>query len=171
MNNYDTERLRQRAAQVETETKAFIKKLRKHHKKVNLDERIHALHDEAFTRIDCLSCANCCKSISPILYDRDINRIAKKLRIKPSEFTQQYLRVDEDGDYVFRQTPCPLLMPDNYCSVYEARPRSCRDYPHTDRKNYHRVLRHTLKDTYVCPAVFYIIDKLKQQLKGSQGIG
>jgi Fe-S-cluster containining protein len=166
VNKYDIEKLQQQAAQAEPETKAFLKKLRKKHKKVKLDERVHALHEKAFSEIDCLSCANCCKTISPILYDRDINRIAKKLRIKPSEFTEGYLTIDADGDYVFNQTPCPLLMPDNYCPVYEVRPRSCRDYPHTDRKNFYRVLRHTLKDTYVCPAVFYIIERLKQQLKG-----
>jgi Fe-S-cluster containining protein len=167
VNRYDIQQLRQLAARAEPETKALVRKLRKNHKKVNLDERVHALHDEAFSEINCLKCANCCKTISPILYDRDINRIAKKLRIKPSEFTERYLEVDRDGDYVFRQTPCPLLLPDNYCSVYEVRPRSCRDYPHTDRKNFHRVLRHTLKDIYVCPAVFYIIEQLRQQLKGA----
>lgn len=31
--------------------------------------------------------------------------------------------------------PCPLLGRDNYCAVYADRPKACREYPHTDRRN------------------------------------
>lgn len=152
--------MRQRAAQAEPETRSFIRKLGRK-KKHRLDEQVHELHEEAFSQFSCLDCANCCKRISPIIYERDIDRIARHLRMKPSAFTEQYLKVDDEGDYVFRQTPCPFLMPDNYCSIYPKRPRSCRDYPHTDRKNYHQILELAVKDTYICPVVFYVMEKLK----------
>ena len=114
--------------------------------------------------INCLDCANCCKSISPIIQEKDIDRIARYLRLKPADFIGQYLHLDEDGDYVFRETPCPLLFPDNYCSVYDKRPRSCREYPHTDHHNFYQVMELSVKNTYICPAVFYIIEQMKKRL-------
>lgn len=45
-----------------------------------------------------------------------------------------YLRVDEDNDKVFKSMPCPFLGEDNLCSIYDIRPKACREFPHTDRK-------------------------------------
>ena len=98
--------------------KAFLEKLRRRKPK-DLDENVHALHHEVFSHIDCLECANCCKTTSPIVIDRDIDRIAKHLKKKPSDVIEAFLLLDGDHDYVFRETPCPFLMPDNYCLIYE----------------------------------------------------
>ena len=67
------------------------------------------LHEETFEEVDCLECANCCKTTSPIVTDRDVERIAKYLRIKAFDFEQKYLRMDEDNDRVFTSAPCPFL--------------------------------------------------------------
>lgn len=144
--------------------KAFLEKLRRR-KLRDLDDVVHQLHKEAFEHIDCLSCANCCKTTSPIIIDRDIDRISKYLKMKPSEMIQQYLQLDEDNDYVFQQTPCPFLMPDNYCMIYEYRPRACREYPHTDRRRFRQILKLTWKNTHVCPAVLEIVEGLKPMYK------
>jgi uncharacterized protein len=127
-----------------------------------LDMEAQKAHDGAFTKIDCLHCANCCKSISPTLYDKDIERIAKALRIKPSVFIDQYLFIDEDNDYVFKQTPCPFLDNNNYCLVYEHRPKACREYPHTNRPRFYQILKLTLKNTFVCPAAYEVMEQLKK---------
>jgi len=126
----------------------------------DLDDRIHSLHDAAFKKIDCLKCANCCKTTSPIFRDVDIKRISKGLRLKEKELITTYLRMDEEGDYVLQKSPCAFLGSDNYCSIYEIRPLACREYPHTDRKNMHQILDLTLKNTEVCPAVADIVVKL-----------
>jgi Fe-S-cluster containining protein len=126
----------------------------------NLDEIFSDLHDEAFEKIDCLECANCCKTTSPILLGKDIERLADFLSMRPAIFAEKYVRTDEDGDYVFRQTPCPFLGEDNYCSVYKARPKACAGYPHTDRKNQAGLFDITLKNAGICPAVFGILSKL-----------
>jgi len=73
--------------------------------------------------------------------------------------------VDEEGDYVFRESPCPFLMGDNYCMVYEDRPRACREYPHTDRKRFHQLLKLSYKNTLVCPAVLEVVEGLKQHYR------
>jgi len=142
------------------ENKIFLEKLRKR-PPADLDQTAETLHGAAFKRIDCLQCANCCKTTSPIVIDRDIDRIAKRLRVKPSRLIEQYLKLDEDGDYVFTSAPCPFLMPDNYCMVYDDRPRACREYPHTNRKRFYQILKLTWHNTLVCPAVLDVVNGLK----------
>jgi len=134
-----------------------------HKKKANqLDKEAQKLHDEIFNEIDCLQCANCCKSISPTLYDKDIERLSRTLRIKPSEFIDKFLLIDEDKDYVFKQAPCPFLDNENYCLVYESRPKACREYPHTDRPRFYQILKLTVKNTFVCPAAYYVMEEIKK---------
>jgi Fe-S-cluster containining protein len=127
-----------------------------------LDKLFHETHEEVFEETDCLQCANCCKTTSPIFYPTDIERVAKAVRMKPGEFIEKYLRIDEDKDYVLKSAPCPFLGPDNYCSVYDSRPKACREYPHTDRKKMSQVLDLTYRNTLVCPAVLEIVDRLKK---------
>ncbi|WP_165042132.1 YkgJ family cysteine cluster protein [Dysgonomonas sp. ZJ709] len=136
----------------------FYKKNKKRLDK--MDNVVHQLHDEVSSAIDCLSCANCCKLLGPAIYDKDIDRIAKALRIKPSDVVSSYLRIDEDGDYVFKTMPCPFLMPDNYCSIYESRPKACREYPHTDRKKFSQIYKLTVKNTSTCPIAFEVLTQL-----------
>ena len=145
------------------ENQQFFKRLKKIKPKV-LDKLIHPLHEEVFECTDCLKCANCCTTTGPLFTDKDISRIAKHLRIKPFKFTQQYLRIDEDRDYVLKSVPCTFLGEDNYCSIYEVRPKACREYPHTDRKKQNQLLNLTEKNIEVCPAVFNIVEKLKKEL-------
>ena len=122
-----------------------------------MDTVVHTLHTQFSENIDCLSCANCCRTLGPAITDKDIDRMAKAIRMKPSAFVESYLRVDEDGDYVYKSMPCPFLMDDNYCSVYEARPKACREYPHTDRKNFSQIYKLTVKNTSTCPIAFEVL--------------
>ena len=118
------------------------------------------MHAEAFEIIDCLECANCCSSISPAVTDNDISKISKHLRKKPNKVVQEYMLLDNDKDYVMNRTPCPFLMPDNCCNIYDSRPLACKGYPHTDHNKMHQILQLTLRNTEVCPAVCYIFERL-----------
>jgi hypothetical protein len=155
------ESLRRRAGEKREENAAFFRKL-KRRPPARLDEQMATLHEEVFEETDCLRCANCCRTTSPLFIEADIARISKRLRMKPSAFVAQYLRIDEDGDYVLQQAPCPFLGSDNFCAIYEDRPRACREYPHTDRKRFHQILDLTLENTAICPAVFEIVERLKK---------
>lgn len=126
-----------------------------------LDQSFHKEHDKVFKNIDCLVCANCCKTTSPIFRDVDIKRISSKLRMPIGKFVDLYLKVDEDNDQVLKQSPCSFLSGDNTCSIYEDRPMACREYPHTNRKNIYQILDLTLKNTHICPAVTKIFTNLK----------
>lgn len=160
----DPEDIKNRAGDSRRANRELVRKL-KRKKPADLDVTVRGFHDEAFSHIDCLDCANCCKTISPMLNDSDIQRMASALRMRPADFTEMYLVTDEDGDYVFRETPCPFLMPDNYCMIYDSRPKACREYPHTDRKRFHQLLDLTLKNTEVCPAVFEVVEMLREHYK------
>ena len=86
---------------------------------------------------------------------------AKHLGMKTAAFEAQYLRVDEDKDWVLQQLPCPFLGTDNYCSIYDVRPKACREYPHTDRVKQHQILHLTEKNAAICPAVDHIVQRME----------
>lgn len=156
----DLERFREQAKKKSPENKKFLLGLKKKDSR-KVDDVFHTTHEEVFEEIDCLTCANCCKTTSPIFYQTDIERVAKALRLKPGEFIEKYLRVDEDKDFVLKSSPCPFLDEDNYCKVYDDRPKACREYPHTDRKKMVQIMELTHKNTLVCPAVLEIVERLK----------
>ena len=145
------------------ENKRFFKSLKNIKPKV-LDKIIHPLHDEVFRYTNCLECANCCKTTGPLFTDKDISRIAKHLRIKPLRFIERYLRIDEDIDYVLQTIPCTFLREDNYCSIYEVRPKACREFPHTDKIKQYQILKLTERNIEVCPAVYDVVEKVKKEL-------
>lgn len=118
------------------------------------------LHEEAFSKIDCLQCANCCRNYSPRFKNPDIRRIAKVLRMKEGELVQRYLRLDEDGDYVTKSSPCPFLAEDNTCNIYEDRPSDCRRYPYTDEDVLLKRVALTLKNATICPATYAVLERL-----------
>ena len=121
-----------------------------------------ALHDAAFSKIDCLECANCCRNYSPRFKQPDIKRIAKRLRMKEGDLVHLYLKMDEDGDYVVKQSPCPFIGDDNACSIYEDRPSDCRRYPYTDEDVLLKRVSLTLKNATICPAVFTVLEELEK---------
>ncbi|MBQ4914165.1 YkgJ family cysteine cluster protein [Maribacter sp. MMG018] len=152
-----------KAKEKHTENKKFFAKLRKRPPK-NLDYQMQEMHEREFERTDCLTCANCCKTTGPLFTNADIERISKFFKLKPSKFIETYLRIDEDNDYVLQQVPCTFLGVDNYCSIYEVRPKACREFPHTDRKKFQQISHFTLKNVSICPAAFNIVEEMKRRI-------
>ncbi len=125
-------------------------------------KKLPHLHQEAFQKIDCLSCAACCKNYSPRFKTPDIKRISKRLGMKESDFIDTYLNVDEEGDFVAKSTPCPFLGNDNFCSIYEVKPSDCVRFPYTDEDVLIKRQKLTLKNASFCPIVYYVLDKLTE---------
>ncbi len=146
----------EKGKKIEEQSAKFFKNNKLKGKK--LDEAFHSEHEKAFREIDCLSCANCCKTTSPVFRDVDIKRIAKGLKTSEKQFIMSYLHMDEDDDYVLNSAPCTFLdLETNKCTIYDLRPLACREYPHTNRKNMHQILALTQKNLDVCPAVVMIV--------------
>jgi len=139
--------------------KAYKQYLHRADKKAVL-KALPDLHEEAFSKIDCLQCGNCCKGYSPRFKKPDIKRISKHLKIKEGDLINDYLRVDADGDYVMRTAPCSFLGEDNYCSIYDVRPTDCERFPYTDEDVILKRQPLTLKNSTFCPAVYYVLERL-----------
>ena len=127
--------------------------------------QLQQLHEEAFSKVDCLQCANCCKNYSPRFKTTDIKRIARHLKMKESVFIESFLKVDEDGDFVANTKPCPFLGDDNYCSIYDQRPSDCRRFPYTDEDVIVKRQSLTLKNSTFCPITYYVLERLVESVK------
>ncbi len=118
------------------------------------------LHEEAFENINCLQCAACCKGYSPRFKTPDIKRISKHLKMKEGAFIETYLKLDSDGDYVVKSTPCPFLGENNFCTIYEVRPSDCERFPYTNEDVLLKRQTITLKNSTFCPIVVFVLEKL-----------
>jgi len=146
------------------ETKKYFEKLKKRTPN-NLDFVVQELHNSEFKRTDCLTCGNCCKTTSPIFTEKDIQRIAKYVKMKEYQFITAYLERDQDDFYVLKTSPCSFLdLNDNMCSIYDVRPKACNEYPHTNRRKFIQLTDLTMKNTEICPAVYNIVEALKKKL-------
>lgn len=150
----------------EKATSEWKRNFAKNKKKIEkMDVQIHAWHNEILEETDCLSCGNCCRTLGPRITTKDVERMAKALRIKEADFVQKFLRVDEDNDMVFASMPCPFLADDNYCFIYENRPKACREYPHTDRKRFFQIYNLSIKNASTCPIVFEVLERLRKSFR------
>ncbi len=156
MNNESLQNWENKSAEKQKVYKRFLEKADKN----KVLKQLPRLHEEAFQQIDCLKCANCCRNYSPRFKTPDIKRIAKHLRMKESDFIEAYLRLDEEGDYVVRSTPCPFLGADNFCSIYAERPSDCVRFPYTDEDVFIKRKQITLKNSSFCPIVYYVLERL-----------
>jgi len=133
-------------------------------KQKHVDSLFFDAHEDAFDKIDCMACANCCKTTGPMLLSADIARISKKLKLSESAFVETYLVRDNDGDFVFKSMPCPFLHEDNACGIYEYRPKACREFPHTNKSGQMNIFHLTRKNARICPAVSKILQTLMSNL-------
>ena len=155
--------LPEKAKEKWVENKKYFTKLKKKQRK-RLDLMMNDIHEEEFQRTDCLKCANCCKTTSPIFTEKDISRISKYLKMKDEKFISHYLQRDTDDFLVLKTAPCTFLDQDNSCFIYDVRPKACSEYPHTNRKKFIQITDLTLNNTEICPAVFNIVETLKSKL-------
>jgi Fe-S-cluster containining protein len=160
MSNLSSEHWKKKSAENQ---KAYRHLLQKKSKNEIL-KLLPDLHEEVVQSVDCLQCGACCKGFSPRFKTPDIKRIAKTLSMKEGAFIETYLRIDEDGDYVLRSSPCAFLGHDNRCSIYEDRPSDCARFPYTDEDVIVKRIDLTLKNSTFCPIVHQVLEGLKEKL-------
>lgn len=118
--------------------------------------------------IDCKACGECCRVTEVQLAERDVEHLAKFLRIKQKDFLDQYTALSEDGELILRRTEKGCVFLDgNECSVYEARPGNCERFPHLVRGTgslESRMWAMADRATY-CPIVYNWIETVKDLTK------
>lgn len=160
MNNLLPSHWQKRALE---QQKAYKKLLHRVNKRAFLAAQ-PAAHEAAVAQIDCLSCAACCKNYSPRFKTPDIKRISKGLGMREGVFIEAYLRLDDEGDFVVKSSPCPFLGDDNACSIYDIRPSDCRRFPYTDEDVLLKRPNITLKNSTFCPITYVAMEKLLAEL-------
>lgn len=129
-----------------------------------VDKIVHRLNSEISSQIDCTQCGNCCKLLSPILTNSEIERLSSLEKLTPEIFKDRFLSLDlDETEYNLKETPCRYLK-DKKCEIYSDRPEECKSYPHTHKNSF---ISRTLSiiDNYgICPIVFNIYENLKIEL-------
>jgi hypothetical protein len=120
---------------------------------------------QVWSKVNCMECANCCKTMTPTFRKADIIRIAAHLKMEPLAFRNKWLKKDEEnGDWVNINQPCQFLE-DNKCSIYDVRPRDCAEFPHHNKKPFD-AYNDTFKNNIThCPATYLLIDRLKKTVE------
>ena len=132
----------------------------------NVETIAEEVDKEVWSQVDCLSCANCCKAMSPTYTKEDIKRIANHLSMKPKAFKEKWLYLDKrENDWMNKTRPCQFLdLKTNMCSIYEVRPADCAGFPHLVKKPIADYFYINKQNIEYCPATFLFIEKLKDRL-------
>ena len=165
----DTINLKAFAKKAEEKKKGF----RKFITKIENDppRRLNAMAMETdravWQEIDCTSCANCCKKMTPTFTPKDIKRAATFLHMSPGDFKAKWLvKEKKDKDWINRQQPCQFLdLTTNLCTIYEARPDDCAGFPHLAKQKVKDYIHIHRQNMMYCPATYRFIELLKQKLK------
>ena len=157
----DLQKFRKTAARKKKKLSEFLDKFDKvvPHDMPKLVARVDAT---VWRDIDCMQCANCCKTMTPTFRKADITRIAAHTGMTPKAFADKWLLKEEDtGDWINKTQPCQFLI-DNKCSIYEVRPKDCAEFPHHNKKPFD-AYNDTFKNNLVhCPATLTLVDRMEQ---------
>ena len=139
-------------------------------KPAGLDKLAEKLNAEVWQEVDCLTCANCCKTMTPTFTNKDIRRISAHLNMKPFEFKEKWLKYEKkDKDWVNKKQPCQFLdLSTNMCSIYEVRPDDCAGFPHLTKKKMVDYIHIHQQNVSYCPATFKMVEKMMEKIKISQ---
>ena len=157
---------RKKSAENRSVYRRFLSKLEKTPPR-GLDNIVVQADSEMWKKTDCLSCANCCKTMSPTYTRQDIVRISTHIGMTVGEFQEKYLYKDRQGDWINKATPCQFLnLEDNKCSIYAVRPRDCAGFPHHTKKKMVDYMHVYKQNIEYCPATYRLVEMIREKLQG-----
>ncbi len=163
MKSLDLKAFRQKVSRKKKIYTTFLRGL--HRRKVRgIDPMAIRLNHESFREIDCRTCANCCKTMTPTYTKSDIRRIAAHVNMTPEAYKEKYLYLDDSGDWMHYNLPCHFLGKDNLCTIYDIRPLDCRGFPHTHKKDFVNAATVNIQNITYCPATFRIVEKMYEKI-------
>ncbi|MCW3127583.1 MAG: hypothetical protein JWO03_3241 [Bacteroidetes bacterium] len=164
MSTFNVPALIRRAQQKKKKLGLFLKKLRRQKPK-NIQKLIKEADKAAWAEVDCLACANCCKTMTPTFTKAEVRRISERVGMTYDKYFNKYLKIDEDnGDIVNQNTPCQHLGKDNKCKVYDIRPGDCSGFPHHVRGDFFYQVGEKLYENNMprCPATLKFVENLER---------
>jgi len=156
------ERLERQKRNENTRFRAYLKQHR------HSDRRLRRFGEEIEAEIDCTACANCCRLTEVNITERDIEKLAKFLGVTHAEFIRDSTQQDEAGNLILKRSESGcVFLEGKLCSVYEARPQNCAQFPHVVRgagSIASRMWRLVDRAGY-CPIVYNWMEKVKEDLR------
>ena len=145
------------------ENVAFRRYLSAHH---HTDAPFQILASEVQRQVDCTACANCCRHCIVSINRHEIHDIAEHLGVTPEAVARLYTVVDADAPAlrILRNSGQGCVFLDgNLCTIYEARPKACRDFPHVAVGTHSLGGRPASLDRWaaLCPIVFNALERYK----------
>jgi len=139
----------------------FLSKIRRNPPS-NLDRIAAQVDKDVWREVDCLSCANCCKVMTPTYTVKDIKQIALHLDMTTAQLKEKWLKKERrTGDWINKSTPCQFLdTKSNMCSIYEVRPVDCAGFPHLPKKKMVEYIHVHKQNIDMCPATFKMVEKM-----------
>jgi Fe-S-cluster containining protein len=133
------------------------------------DRILRRIAEDIEGRIDCTACANCCKVATVRISDRDVERLARFLRITPDRFIAAYtVESNEEGRILKRdQMSGCVFLSGHECTVYDSRPDICARFPHLVRGQgsiASRMWEFVDRACY-CPIVYNSLEAFKDELR------
>ena len=127
-----------------------------------LDAAASAVDKSVWLEVDCLSCANCCKTMSPTYTPKDIKRISAHLNMTPAQFKEKWLYLDKrENDWMNKKSPCQFLdLTTNMCSIYEVRPADCAGFPHHTKRRMIDYMHVYKQNVEYCPATYKMVERM-----------
>jgi len=160
----DLIQIRRLGDQSRTENERFRKHLKVH----DLPERrFRRIAEEVEDQIDCTTCANCCRVATVELHERDVEKLARFLRISTGQFMREYTQETKDEGVILKRTEqgCVFLS-GNDCTVYDVRPTTCESFPHMVRGqgSITRRMWQFIDRACYCPIVYNTLEAFKDHV-------
>jgi uncharacterized protein len=163
----DLVQIRQLGEKKQVENEKFRRYLKRH----NFPElKFRRVAEEIESEINCRACANCCKVAETDVTQRDIERLSRYLGITPRQFILEYTTesaFDQKEPILRRRESGCIFLDGNDCTIYDARPDTCRDFPHLIRgagSFESRMWQMVDRATY-CPIVYNSLEAFKVMVK------
>jgi Fe-S-cluster containining protein len=160
----DLVQIRRLGQQKHEENKRFRSYLKSHR---HSDRRLRRFGEEIEAQIDCTQCANCCRVTEVEITDRDVEKLAGFLGMSRQEFLHDSTMRSDSGELILKRTQAGcVFLEGNLCTVYEARPQNCANFPHVVRGSgsiSSRMWRLVDRAVY-CPIVYNWMEKVKQDI-------
>ena len=130
------------------------------------ERKFRHMAEEIEQQIDCRSCAKCCVGLTTKLADRDMEKLAKFLRVTADEFRANYTQPGDEGLDLKQVDGRCVFLDGKDCSVYEARPGVCADFPHLVRGNGSIAFRmwQFIDRACYCPIVYNSLEAYKDEV-------
>jgi uncharacterized protein len=128
-----------------------------------LDTVVRDTADEVMEQIDCTTCGNCCRTMHVTVDQFDIERLAKRLGMKPHAFEKKYVVLADDREKLLSRVPCAFL-DGTRCSVYEDRPSACRDFPYLHVRDFRERTLMMVNNAALCPIVYNTLEQVKPKV-------